>query len=432
MDAELPHTLRNNHGSTFVASFDVSSKQPIGCTVVVYCQHEPIISANIFNALIRTVELRSFPGAFSVSPQSLIVALQEHISAFPNIQLSIDPLILALLQASHYCTLNFDEVVVKTATCRIPEFSAEHLANNMQDPSFGYTLLSQNGHPGDCPFVHGQQIVSIGSILELHSSVKHFSAIWGPSGLNLDFHFLLIFSITPSTLPFSLSDAENIQPALSSGNPASDIAIHLSPPSASSSIDLDQAHSPLNTTVGTASIQIEAPLLDITGVLQLLTTPDELASAIFSATHKNFFSIARNWHRMQSILSRFRQTDAGKCHDSKNKEVSILQYLCWSPTTYRNKSQLFEWAIEVSKLQWVAGKVNLSWCIFGQFFLLQMAHGFYQTEPRQMLNSIGVIGKELCFYSSPEVQLNRTESPGRVRLEMSYGQPNLASRRQLW
>lgn len=315
---------------------------------------------------------------------------------FPSIQRSVDPLVLSLLQnSSHRSSVINHSEVIKTATFRIPEFSAEHLANNIQDPNFGYSLLSPDGHPGDCPFLQDRHIFSIGSILESNTFVQHFSSIWGPSGLQLDFHFLVMFIIEPVAIPSHLStspspsDLRNTAIAAAQSQqsyafqwPAQVSQFSASPsvtpemqhyasqwpaqvpqfgasPSVAPEIQREPSGPPLDVSgvPGVASPQ-PVQFIDYIGPIDSLATAEEQLSAIFFPSQKSFFFMARNWFCMWNILRKCDLNSVGKNEDRKHREAAILQHFKWAATTYRNKTQLFEWALNVSNLNWQGGNVR--------------------------------------------------------------------------
>jgi hypothetical protein len=318
--------------------------QNIGCTVVVYQPNQPIVSENFFHMPISTALLAKRSGAYSLYLDSLIAAIQAQILYSPTG--AAKPLIDALLHNQPLNELVSGSNTVTIATCRIPDFT------NIQVPGLGYIQLPGSlDHlslyiPDPLHFMeHGRELLSIGSILQENAHVKNFLNIWEPSGMQLDFHFNLLFLLRPVRLA-TATDFDGF--VLPSPLPVffprpSYQPIHIANLEAPTT-PLDMVPTSINSTINTPSYTSSVAALDFSRFL----THEEIANSHYEIKRKGIVAQVRNWRAMKTALAKL------SIVTDDDKKIALEKF-GWRATTFKHKSLWYEWALEAARKTWKGG-----------------------------------------------------------------------------
>ncbi|KAF8164418.1 hypothetical protein BJ912DRAFT_934953 [Pholiota molesta] len=320
----LSHTFSNN-----------TALQNIGCTIVVHQPYQPTVWENYFHMPISTMLLAKRSGTYSLYLDSLIIAIRAQILCSPVG--TGNPLIDALIHDQPLNGLVSGTNTVTIATCRIPDFS------NIPNPSLGYTQLPGSlNHlslyiPDSSHFMeHGRELLSIGNILQENLHVKEFFNIWQPSGMQLNFHFILLFLLRPVRLAtppnFNTFLSPSSLPTFQSNSSNTEAVIALAVPI------------PTNSVTNTPGYNSSIAALDFSHIL----TSTEIIDSQYEAKRKGIVAQVRNWRAMKSALATLSIVSDEDSH-------IVLENFGWRVTTFKHKSLWYEWGFEAARKTWRRG-----------------------------------------------------------------------------
>lgn len=399
---DLNHPLLPSHPFVTPAN---SQSMPISCTAVLYKPGHSIIS-HLFSDLVistllitqrtqRTPRVGVNHVVQSVMLCTLLAAIRHHIPSQPC---SVPEGILNIV-GGLYPLRDFT-----VATSRVPVFDQDHY----QDPLNGYRFLGNLAtfppNPTSPPtsFDHRQELLAMHRASE-RRAVEKFMTTWGPTGINEDYHFIILFaqqgaSSSGNSSPFGRglspfgtistgsrssspldrgidtdTDTSPIQPSPMCQNSllsADDNPFisdgHTSPSLFSITSGATSQHSLSNGSAvslhqedSSLSVPHVPQDADIPTICRSLGVADDIITKADWLPNGSVFDMAIRYQAMTQILRALGIDDpkSGRFVMSDSCEFvgeQILASFRWSSSTYSKKASWFNWADRVAKTcQWI-------------------------------------------------------------------------------
>lgn len=282
----------------------------------------------------------------TVAASTLFAALID-MATSPS-SLHVEPSVHSVL-ASPFLYANHN-----VSTIRIPSFDPA----DMQNPLHGYRFLGPLHTFQMQPLAPEGYFDAAHDVLAIHASygdtrTMHFENMWGPIGVNLQSHFMLIVCSPPPSAPAATDIFQLPLPdILDSLTAASDWNTPPLPSVSSTSLSMAPALSATETFLNSAAADasMEA-VLDGCGI-----TVQQIQSARFIGRLKSFCAMVKMHQSASNILQTLglNSYDATQT-DSSGLVVSapaILVYLGWSSQTHQNKSRHYTSAARAAGQRW--------------------------------------------------------------------------------
>ena len=353
-----------------------SPTSAVGCTTVLTSRNResPLQSHTFLNVPILSILLSKRAGVSSVLIGSLLGALQEQL----HLQCGV-PDDLARIIGGVEC----DQESITIATTRVPSFGCD-----MQYPVYGYRSL---GPLSSLNLQIERPLPTIQldrEVMAIHSDdkpiTKDFAQTWAPYGLNLETHFIVIFTcLSDSRRIGSLSRHSSFgYPAVPS--PLFNKAVStewLRGLADASSVDISRANSPASAFATSLSNSPAPPMAhflpseplqdapnlvpgtDIEMVFRHFGIAEEtVRAAKYVGSDRSLLSMVNNHQCMIDLIKRLGLHGSGG-NFSATQTVAftgglvissgdVVKYCGWTTESFKHKTTWYGWAEEAASKVW--------------------------------------------------------------------------------
>lgn len=333
----------------------------ISCTLMVQLVESPMYyTSHTFTSLVLAMNyFADRGGVTAITASTLFAALVDSAALHTPIEPAVQGILArSLLYADH-----------NVSTLRVPSFDPA----DMQNPLHGYRFLGQlQTIQTSSPTLPAEHFSAAHDVLAVHASygdiqTEQFANMWGPAGVDLKTHFMLIVSRPPSMSPAF--------PLRSSSSPFADGFMALLSPAPASTSNWNNSfmpdHEPINSLSPSIPSAIDsflnntAPHTSIESVLHNCTISSaQIESARYISRGKNLCVMVTRHRLMSELLQSFglHSHDAIRTCSSgfELQAVHILEHLGWATQTYQNKTRYYASAALVASQQWNGGTPSKS------------------------------------------------------------------------